>query len=260
MKKQEFTFEKQLRALYKLQLIDSRIDEIRDYRVSLPLEVKKIENEIKVLIQKIENINNEINLLSQNINKKNKNIKEAEDIIKKYHVHKINVNNREYEFLNKEIEYQELVIELSLKEIKEYKLKINNNNIYIQELEVIIKNHNDNLFKKKEILNQIFLESKKQEKFLLEKKELCSKQIEDNLLQTYKKIRNNVEYGLAVVPVERGVAVGSFLFIPLQTYSELFQRKKIIIDEHSGRILIDNELAEKERKIVENEIFSRYNS
>ncbi|WGH27860.1 MAG: hypothetical protein NHF86_01720 [Candidatus Bostrichicola ureolyticus] len=255
------TFENKLIALYKLQLIDSRIDEIRSYRENLPLEVKKIENEIKVLKQKIENINNEINSLYENINNKNKTIKEAENIINKYNIHKINVhNNREYEVINKEIEYQKLIIELSLKEIKEFKSKINNNNIYIQELEVIINNNNDCIFKKKEILDQIFLEIEDKEKFLLEKKELCSKEIEDNLLQIYEKIRNKIEYGLAVVPVQRGVAVGSFLFIPLQTYSELFQRKKIIIDEHSGRILIDNDLAKKVEKIVEDEIFSRYNS
>ncbi|XCI75434.1 MAG: hypothetical protein ABI045_01570 [Flavobacteriales bacterium] len=248
------TVEDKLRALYKLQLIDSRIDEIKNLRGGLPLEIQDLEGELKILSQEIEDIQQDISKLEKGIEEKRVEIKVSEALIKKYKVQQDKVrNNREFEALNKEIEYQSLEIELAQKRIKESFTRIDQKKASFEELEEFYTSKEEHLSRKKDELDKIVLENQGEEKILTEKSEAFSKEIESRLLQTYRKIRKGVKDGLAVVPVQRGASVGSYLFIPPQIHSELAQRKNIIIDEHSGRILIDAALAEE----VEQEIHDK---
>ncbi|XOD68554.1 MAG: zinc ribbon domain-containing protein [Flavobacteriales bacterium AspAUS03] len=252
---QELTVEEKLRALYKLQLIDSRIDEIKNLRGGLPLEIQDLEDELKTLAQKIEDIQQEISKFEKEIEEKRVEIKAAEAFIKKYKVQQDKVrNNREFEALNKEIEYQSLGIELAQKRIKESFTRIDQKKTSLEELEEFYTGKEEHLSRKKDELEKIVLENQGGEKILMEKSEAFSKEIEPRLLQTYRRIRKGVKDGLAVVPVQRGASVGSYLFIPPQIHSELAQRKNFIIDEHSGRILIDATLAEEVEQEIRVEI------
>ncbi|WP_185866157.1 zinc ribbon domain-containing protein [Blattabacterium cuenoti] len=238
-----------LRALYNLQLIDSRIDEIRKFRGNIPMEIKSLEEELDQMKKNSENVHEEILSIKENIDKQNKNIKYSETLIKKYDKQKDNVkNHKELYSLDKEIDYQKLEIQLSKKRIKELNVKIHKKEDILGKKEDILNNKEEHLFHKKKELNKILLENDKEEKILLEKSLFFSKKVDIRLLQTYKKIRNRVKNGVAVAPVQRGAPLGSYLAITPQKYSELIQRNKLLIDEHSGRILIDAELAEEEKK------------
>ncbi|WP_185859458.1 zinc ribbon domain-containing protein [Blattabacterium cuenoti] len=243
------TVEDKLRALYNLQLIDSRIDEIRKFRENIPMEIKSLEEELDQMKKNLENVHEEILSIKENIDKQNKNIQSSETLIKKYDQQKDNVkNHKELYSLDKEIDYQKLEIQLSKKRIKELNVKIHKKEEILGEKEDILNNKKEHIFHKKKELNKILLENDKEEKILLEKSLYFSKKIDIRLLQTYKKIRNGVKNGVAVAPVQRGAPLGSYLAITPQKYSELIQRNKLLIDEHSGRILIDSELAEEENK------------
>lgn len=245
-KTQEIKVEEKLRALYKLQLIDSRIDEIRDLHGGLPLEVQELEEKLKESARKIEIVQKEIVTLENDIEEKRIEIESAETVIKKYKVQQGKVrNNREFEALNKEIEYQDLEIELAQKRIKECFARIDQKKLSLQEIEYFHRNNREHLLRKKNELKKIVLENQEEEKKLTEKSEASCKEMDPKLLQTYKKIRKGVRDGMAVVPVRRGASVGSYLFIPPQLHSELAQRKNFIVDEHSGRILIDAALAKE---------------
>jgi predicted nucleic acid-binding Zn-ribbon protein len=248
-KKKEITVEDKLRALYDLQLIDSRIDEIKSTRGELPLEIEDLKDEITGLNKRLENYANDLEELNNQISDKKITIEESKELIKKYTKQQDNVrNNREFESLAKEVEFQELEIQLAEKRINEFKVKI------LQKQEIIdaskekltkLENH---LKHKESELSEIMKETEKEEKVLSEKSKEFSKLIEDRLLDAYKRIRNNVRNGLAVVPVERGASKGSYFTIPPQRQLEIAMRKKIIIDEHSGRILVDIELANEEKE------------
>ncbi|WP_185854949.1 zinc ribbon domain-containing protein [Blattabacterium cuenoti] len=238
-----------LRVLYNLQLIDSRIDEIQNFRRNIPIELKSLEEELDQMKKKLEIFQEEILSLKQNLDKRNKEIKSSEILIKKYEKQKDNVrNNKELYSLDKEIDYQKLEIQLSKKRIQEINLNIQKNKEILEKNEEIFKHKKEHFFHKKKELNQIFLENEKEEKILLEKSNFLEKKLDNNLLKIYKRIRNGVKNGVAVAPVQRGAPLGSYLAITPQKYSELIQRKKLLIDEHSGRILIDAELAEEEKK------------
>ncbi|WP_185869753.1 zinc ribbon domain-containing protein [Blattabacterium cuenoti] len=238
-----------LRVLYNLQLIDSRIDEIKKFRVNIPMEIKSLEEEEFQMKENLENIYEEIIYLKNNIEKQNKNIKISEILIKKYEKQKDNIkNNKELYSFNKEIDYQKLEIQLYKKKIKELDIKIYKKEDFLKKNKNVIKNKEEHIFHKKKELNQILSENNKEEKMLLEKSLFFSKKVDNNLLKTYNKIRNGVKNGVAVAPVQRGAPLGSYLAITPQKYSELIQRNKLLIDEHSGRILIDSELAEEEKK------------
>ncbi|WP_185862277.1 zinc ribbon domain-containing protein [Blattabacterium cuenoti] len=238
-----------LRVLYNIQLIDTRIDEIRKFRKNIPIEVKNLEEELFQMKKKLENINEEILYLKDNIDKQNKNIKYSDILIKKYEKQKNNVkNNKELYSIDKEIDYQKLEIQLFKKRIKEFNIKINKKEDILEKKEDILKNKEEHLFHKKKELNKILFENDKEEKILLQESLSFSKKVDNKLLKTYKKIRNGVKNGVAVAPVQRGAPLGSYLAITPQKYSELIQRNKLLIDEHSGRILIDSELAEEEKK------------
>ena len=250
-KKKEITIEAKLRALYDLQLIDSRIDEIRNIIGELPLEVEDLENEIAGLNTRLEKFNETIEESNTGISDQNNLIEQAKDLRKKYEEKLKNVrNNREYNSIVKEQEYQDLEIQLAEKKINQFKEQIEQKNESISELNEKIKERSDHLKAKKKELSSIMKETEKEENVLVKKSTEFEKLIEEHLIEAYKRIRNSVKNGLAIVPVQRGAAGGSFFSIPPQVQLEIASRNKIIIDEHSGRILVDPELAaEEENKI-----------
>ena len=250
-KKKEITIEEKLRALYDLQLIDSRIDEIRNIRGELPLEVEDLENEIAGLNTRLEKFNESIEESKTGISDQNNSIEQAKELRKKYEEKLKNVrNNREYNSIVKEQEYQDLEIQLAEKKITQFKEQIEQKNESISELNEKIKERSEHLKAKNKELSSIMKETEKEENVLVKKSNEFEKLIEEHLIQAYKRIRNSVKNGLAIVPVQRGAAGGSFFAIPPQVQLEIASRNKIIIDEHSGRILVDPELAaEEENKI-----------
>ena len=247
-KKKEVTVEEKLRALYDLQLIDSRIDEIKNTRGELPLEIEDLEDDITGLNKRLDTFKADIEDLNGAIADKNQAIEESKTLMKKYTEQQKNIrNNREFDSLSKEIEFQELEIQLAEKHIKEFKAKIVHKEEVIEGSQEKIDNLENHLKHKKEALSEIMAETEKEEKVLNKKSEEFSKLIEERLLQAYTRIRTNVRNGLAVVAVERGAAAGSYFTIPPQRQMEIAMRKKIITDEHSGRILVDVELAAEEK-------------
>ncbi len=250
--KKEVTVEDKLRALYDLQLIDSRIDEIKSVRGELPLEIEDLEDEIAGINKRISNLEQDVeNLEGDIVNKKNT-ITEANDLIAKYKSQQDNVrNNREFDSLSKEVEYQELEIELAEKRIRETNAKIEQKKEAIAQNQEKAKSQEEHLAHKKSELNEIMSETEKEENLLISKSEEFAAVIEERLLKAYKRIRTNAVNGLAVVPVVRGASGGSFFTIPPQRQVEIATRKKIITDEHSGRILVDSVLAEEEKEKIE---------
>ena len=157
-------------------------------------------------------------------------------------------NNKEFESLDKEIEFQELEIQLSEKRIKEFDAKISHKNETFEELNNKIAELKNHLKFKKEELENLVSETQKEEDFLLEKSAEFAKNIDERLLASYQRIRTNSPTGLAVVGLERGAPKGSFFTLPPQKQMEIAQRKKIIIDEHSGKILVDDDLVNEENE------------
>ncbi len=258
MAKKEVTVEQKLRALYDLQLIDSRIDEIRNVRGELPLEVHDLEDEIAGLSKRLEKLKADLDTVDDAIKSKKNLIEEAKGLIKKYGDQQKNVrNNREYNSLTKEIEFQELETELAEKHIKEHKVQIAQKKEIIEQTKGRLEERNKHLAHKKSELDAILAETEKEEQALLDKSASFEKEIEDRLVQAYKRIRTNVKNGLAVVAIERGASGGSFFTIPPQVQMEIASRKKIITDEHSGRILVDQQLALEEKEKM-NTMFAKF--
>lgn len=248
-KKNDVTVEEKLRALYDLQLVDSRIDEIRNVRGELPLEVEDLEDEVAGLNKRLEKLDTDIEVIENDIKSKKNLIDESKGTMKKYSEQQKNVrNNREFNALSKEVEFQELEIELAEKHIREYRAQIEQKNQVIEQTKERLKEREVHLEHKKAELNDILAETEKEEKSLIKKSEDFEKNIEERLIKAYKRIRHNVKNGLAIVPVERGASGGSYFTIPPQVIMEIAGRKKIITDEHSGRILVDEELAKEEQE------------
>ena len=256
-KKKEATVEERLRALYDLQLIDSRIDEIRNVRGELPLEVRDLEDEVAGLNIRLEKLVSSLEVIDNDITGKKNLIEESKALIKKYSEQQKNVrNNREYNSLTKEVEFQELEIELAEKHIKEFKAQIEQKKEVIAETKDRLKERENHLKHKKGELDAILAETEKEEQALINKSQEYKEQIEERLVAAYSRIRKNVKNGLAVVPIERGASGGSFFTIPPQVQVEIASRKKVITDEHSGRILVDAALAE-EQKAKMDKMFSK---
>ena len=251
-KKIEFTVEDKLRALYDLQLIDSRIDKIRSVRGELPLEVEDLEDEVTGLKVRIEKINEELEQYNSEIKSKQNTIEHSKEMIKKYNDQQKNVrNNRAFESLSKEIEFQELEIELCTKQIKELTAQIEFKKESIVQNDENLKERIEHLDHKKGELDDILKETENEENLLLKKSDEFESKIDESLLISYKKIRSSVRNGLAVVALERGASAGSFFTIPPQVQLDIASRKKLITDEHSGRILVDKDLAEEESQKME---------
>ena len=251
-KKVEYSVEEKLRAMYDLQLIDSRIDKIRSVRGELPLEVEDLEDEVEGLDFRINKINEELTELELGIKEKQNMIEESKAMITKYNDQQKNVrNNRAFESLRKEIEFQELEIQYSEKQINELKVDIEEKKEKLEETTTLKDERKAHLDHKKDELNSIMKETEKEESALMKKSEEFEKKIDDSLLISYKKIRSSVKNGLAIVPVERGASAGSFFVIPPQVQLDIASRKKFITDEYSGRILVDKDLDEDEEKKME---------
>lgn len=259
MAKKVTTAEDKLRALYALQVVDSKIDKIRIVRGELPLEVEDLEDEIEGLRTRVAKFQEETDAIDSQISDKRNQIEESKALIKKYEEQQNNVrNNREYESLNKEIEFQGLEIQLAEKKIKEYNAQ------KVQKQELIegsadkLKGREEDLEAKKSELDEIIAETQMEEEVLMGMSDKMKKDIENRLLGAYERIRGASKNGLAVVPIEREASAGSFIKIPPQKQIDVAARKKIIVDEHSGRILVDMELAEEERermdKVLEKEL------
>ena len=247
-KKKEISIEKKLRALYDLQLIDSRIDEIKNLRGELPLEVEDLENEIAGLNTKFEKVKAEVQENEQGITDQKQTIETAKELLKKYEEKLKNVrNNREYNSIVKEQEYQDLESQLAEKKINEFRAFIEHKQEAITTVTEKLEERNAHLKAKKEELDTILKETQKEEDLLQKKSAEFETKIEERLITAYKRIRGSVRNGLAIVPVERGASGGSYFTIPPQIQLEILSRNKIIMDEHSGRILIDAELAKEEQ-------------
>ena len=246
---EDISVEQKLIALYSLQQIDSQIDKIKIIRGELPLEVQDLEDELAGLETRVSNFNTDIENLNNSIGERKNAKKTSEALIKKYEEQKMNVrNNREFDSLTKEIEFQNLEIQLADKKIKEVAFKIENLDADIAQADEKLKERTSDLEAKKSELADIVTETEKEEKNLEKKSKSNEKYIEDRLLTAYKRIRKNARNGLAVVQVERAACGGCFNKIPPQHQMDIKIHKKIIVCEYCGRILIDNEVAETVNK------------
>lgn len=246
--KKGISVEAKLRALYAIQLFDSRIDKIHAMRGELPLEVQDLEDDVTGLETRVERMSEEHKLFADDITNRKLGIKNAEALIKKYKEQLNNVkNNREFDSLNKEIEFQELEIQLHTKKIKESEglatIKLETLEANKSKLE---ERKNDLKVKRKE-LDDIIASTEKEEKFLRKKSDEAKKKIEERLLAAYERIRSGSPNGMAVVPIEREASAGSFIQLPPQKQLDVASRRRVIVDEHSGRILVDSELAQEEQ-------------
>ena len=250
----EYSVEEKLQALYELQTVDSSIDNIQRLRGELPLEVQDLEDEIAGLETRLQNFEKETQELQDTITKKEHEIKESEQLIEKYQKQQNNVrNNREYEALSKEIEYQTLEIELRKKHIREHNEKIENRNKDLEESRKELDERKEDLNNKKQELDSIIAETQKDEEALNKRSEEIRSMVESRLLNAYKRIRENARNGLAVVTVERDACGGCFNKIPPQRQLDIRSRKKIIVCEYCGRILVDPDMAEEISEKTKNE-------
>jgi predicted nucleic acid-binding Zn-ribbon protein len=242
-KTEEISVEEKLKALFELQQIDSKIDKIRIVRGELPLEVRDFEDIVAGLETRIGNFTEELKTLEEAITEKKNVIKDAQLLIKKYETQQSKVrNNREYDSITKEMEFQNLEIQLAEKRIKEFKAQIvSKKEIAAQSEEELESRQKDLKFKRKE-LEDIVAETEKEESSLMKKSSSAETVIDDRLLNAYKRIRANVVNGLGVVTVERDACGGCFNKIPPQRQLDIRTHKKIIVCEHCGRILVDAEI------------------
>ncbi len=239
----EKTVKKKLIALFTLQSIDTQIDKIRIVRGELPLEVQDLEDEIEGLATRVNKFNHDIKELEMEISAKKIAIKDSLELIKKYEAQQMNVrNNREYDSLSKEIEFQSLEAQLSEKKIKEFTAAMEAKQASVDEVQVELDERTKDLEAKKGELNDIVAETQKEEESLVEKSKKQKQAIEERLLNAYERIRENARNGLAVVPVERDACGGCFNKIPPQRHLDIRLHKKIIVCEYCGRVLVDDEI------------------
>ena len=235
------TVAEKLKALYDLQLVDTAIDKIKILRGELPLEVQDLEDEIEGLQTRVSKYEDDIEGLEKSISGKNQEITNSQDLIKKYEEQQNNVrNNREYDSLSKEIEFQTLEIELAEKRIREFTAQIDEKKQVIGESTEVLDGRKQDLENKKKELEDIIAETQKEEEVLEKKSAELESIIEERLTTAYKKIRANARNGLAVVPVERDACGGCFNKIPPQRQLDIASKKKIIVCEYCGRILVDS--------------------
>ncbi|MCK5538088.1 MAG: hypothetical protein KAI79_14780 [Bacteroidales bacterium] len=236
----EITIEERLLALFRLQKADSKIDNIQFLRGELPFEVSDLEDEITGLETRIKNYKEEVAVLKKSITAEKNRVSDSKGKIKEYEV-KLNEirNNREFDSLNKEIEYQGLEIELADKHIKEFTKAIDVKKVQITEAETVLGDKKEDLTVRKSELEQIVGETQNEEVDLKKLSDDLSLVIEPRLLQAYLRIRKSVRNGLAVVKVEREACGGCFNKIPPQRQLEIAQRRKVIVCEHCGRVLVD---------------------
>jgi uncharacterized protein len=237
----EYSIEDKLNALYQLQKVHSGVDKIKILRGELPLEVQDLEDEIVGLETRIQNYQDEIKSLDTAVHNKKNEIVAANELIKKYTEQQNNVrNNREFESLSKEIEFQRLEIELCEKRIREFSGQTSEKQMSIDLARKSLDERTLDLKNKKKELEDIISDTKKEEESLANKAAEIEKRIEPRLLNAYKRIRGNARNGLAVATVERDACGGCFNKIPPQRQLDIKSRKKIIVCEYCGRILVDD--------------------
>jgi len=239
----DFSVEEKLSAVLTLQKIDSKIDEIRTLKGELPMEVKDLEDEVEGLRTRVQNIDAEIDSINSFVEAKTDAKKEAQAMIKKYEKQQDNVkNSREFEAINKEIEMQELEVRLNEKHIKDAGFELKDRSAQRVRTEEKIGNLEEALAVKRAELDKIIAETEKEEKTLTTQSAKAKEKVDARLLSAYDRIRHSYRNGLAVVPVLRDSCGGCFNIIPPQRQSEIRQRKKIIVCEHCGRVLVDADL------------------
>ena len=240
----ELTVEERLKVLYELQTVLSKIDDIKTLRGELPLEVQDLEDEIEGLNTRIEKIEADIANLKTGVASKKVEIETAKDNIAKYTEQLNNVrNNREYDLLNKEIENQTLDVELAEKHIREFTADQKFKKESLEENNQLLEGRKKDLAAKQKELEDIIAETKQEEEKLRETAKKLEEKVETRLLQSFKRIRKNSRNGLGVVYVERDACGGCFNKIPPQRQLDIRSRKKIIVCEYCGRIMVDPELA-----------------
>jgi predicted nucleic acid-binding Zn-ribbon protein len=237
----DYSMQEKIMALYELQKIDSQIDEINKVKGELPLEVQDLEDEIEGLKTRIDNINNEIEEFNSLTKQRKREVDQAKIQIAHYKEQQNNVrNNREYDSITKEIEYQELEIELAEKRLKEYSAAIKNKKVQLEDAEAVVADRNLDLTAKKSELESIEAETADQVAALEAKAVKAKTKIDERLLTAYNRIRRSVRNGLAVVTVQRDACGGCFNRIPPQRQADVRQGKKLIVCEYCGRILVDD--------------------
>lgn len=242
----EQTVEQKLEALYELQTIHTKVDKIRQTRGELPMEVADLEDDVAGLETRIQKIKSELDDLEDAIVNRKNMIKESLALIKKYETQQNNVkNNREFDAIAKEIEIQGLDIQVSEKKIKETQFDINSKTEIYDNALVALEERKKDLEGKKTELANITTETQKEEEALVKEAEKAAEKIDDRLKIAYNRLRTNFKNGLAVVTIERDSCSGCFNQIPPQRQSDIRQRKKIIVCEHCGRILVDETMAEE---------------
>ena len=240
--KSSTTVAERLEALANLQQIDSEIDRLLTIRGELPLEVEDLEADIEGLEKRVEKLTGELKVIETDISDRKNEQKDAQAAILQYKEKQNNVrNNREFESLSKEIEYQELEIQLHEKRAKEAKAQIAHKKVVIDEVQEKLTGRKTDLTVKKAELENIIAETEKDEEKLNKKSEKAMKLLDDHLKTAYQRLRSSAKNGLAVVPVDRDSCGGCFNRIPPQRQLDIVQKKKIIICEHCGRILIPGE-------------------
>ena len=240
----EFSVEEKLKALYQLQTMLSEIDKIKTLRGELPLEVQDLEDEVAGLSTRIEKIQKESEDLKASVAGKRIDIETAKASIEKYKNQQENVrNNREYDVLSKEIEFQSLEVELCEKRIREALAAEKAKNEEIERSTAALEERTKDLEAKKAELEEIVSETKQEQEKLREKAKVVETTIEPRLLQAFKRIRKNSRNGLGVVYVQRDACGGCFNKIPPQKQLDIRSRKKVIVCEYCGRIMVDPELA-----------------
>lgn len=242
----DIAIERRLVALYTLQLVDSEIDKIQIIRGELPQAIQDLEDEIAGLQTRIDNFNTSIDEQKQNIANRNQEVEDHKAMIAKYQKQQDNVrNNREYEAINKEIEFQELEIELCARKNRDANNKIKELEQHIEAAQQLINGRQLELDSKKSELDGIIEETQKDEERLNEKSAEMEQYIDERYLTGYKRIRNKTRNGLAVVTIDRDACGGCFSKIPPQRQSEIKMHKKVIVCEHCGRIVVDDDIAIK---------------
>ena len=247
----EQSVEEKLKSLFELQTLHTQIDKIRQTRGELPMEVADLEDEVAGLETRIQKIKSDLDDLEDSIVTRKNLIKDSLAATKKYETQLNDVkNNREYDAISKEIEIQGLEIQVSEKKIKEYSFEIQNKTeVYENALANITERKNDLELKKAE-LDMITAETEKDEAVILVKAKEAEKHIEDRLLVAYNRLRSNANNGLAVVSIQRDSCSGCFNQIPPQRQLDIRQRKRIIVCEHCGRILVDEGFALEESPVA----------
>jgi len=240
----EQTVEQKLKALYDLQTIHTKIDKIRQVRGELPMEVADLEDDVAGLETRIQKIKAELDDLEDDIVTRKNLIKDSQANTKKYETQLNEVkNNREYDAISKEIEIQGLDIQVSEKKIREFGFEIASKTQIYEKALADLEARKSDLDAKKDELGTITAETQKEENELTALADKAIPGIEERLFIAYSRLRQNAKNGLAVVTIQRDSCSGCFNQIPPQRQSDIRQRKKIIVCEHCGRILVDEQMA-----------------